>query len=180
MSRTYHAFMDITYGVADWGTEDSDYFFALVDDGYTFDPTHDMTDVTPHIINDLSLSWTPAIPIGEVAGVVAYGYWFELDLGYDKMPHEDPGPWEENYEGGFQNGPGGAFLPAGDIVQAVVWYATGAPGHPLLFLDEESFPELPAPTLGGEVDLRFGHADLGEIQPLLYGVAPAYPLSPSP
>lgn len=134
-------------------------------DTYTFDRGHSNwgTDLAPHVIG-------PEV-------YVDYSLWalrFERNAQFvDQSPDADQGAAmfypippgaEESWLGGFVNLPGGGLAPVGATVVALVFARrvvttftapatyTYGPLEPMVYLDGETFPGLPAVTLGGAIE----------------------------
>jgi hypothetical protein len=97
---------------------------ALIGTSYSFNPAHDSyaAHVAPHVVADLN---APPIP-------------------YDPRDYKLP-------PAVYANAPYGGLTPSGATVVAIVIWSLVA-GTPWFYLDSETFPSLPAVTLGGAVE----------------------------
>lgn len=155
MSATYHTFVDEALGARVGGATG----VALIGDAYAFSAAHVSfaADVLPHVVAGITLTQdfsradaiggSPALPLPWGFDSSPDLFFQPLDQGVPGVP--EPGPFNEGWEGGFSNAPGGGFVPVGVTVKAVVMHDTA----PLLYLDEETFPGLPHVTLGGAVEM---------------------------
>lgn len=137
MSAAYYSFYDAIVNGS--GPAMSPIDLILVDNTYTFDPAHASiaTAVTPHAIGDVTI---PVVPIGSLQDDAP-----SLGLAVDGV-HTSSAEWAD----------ADTSYPVATL-KAVV---AAAADEPLLYLDHESFAELPTLTLGGAVDLVVAYGTL--------------------